>query len=755
MTDLLVRLWPHWLAASLCAGLASANAARAPLLGALLAAVLLGLAGALASGTIRAALVAGALALAGWGWASARLERLDRSALRAEVGRTAPAVVVVTGPARRTRFSLRVPAVIRSFGRLRVDEPALLQLPPGRPPAQGAVLELAGTLRLPRGPARGFDEQAWLRRHGVHVVLRGGSWRQIGRRGGLGGLADRIRARLARTIAPGVGGERGAVIAGMVLGEDEGLPEGLRERFRDSGLFHLLAVSGQNVGLVAGSVLLLAWLAGVPRLAAEIGALGAIVGYVLAVGLQPSVVRAGIAGALASLAWLAARERDRWWFLLVGATVLLAWNPYTLLDPGFQLSFAAVAAIFTLVPRLMRRLEGYPVPRLAAGALAVSAACSFATAPILLLEFGSVPVYSVLSNALAAPAVPPLLWLGLGSVALHPLLPEAAAALAWLNGWLAAYVAWCARLVAGLPHARLTSLSALTVLALAAVLLLAPARRKRSLTAAAACALLVAAGCAAWTRIPPPPPPEGLRISFLDVGQGDAVLLQVPEGAVLVDAGPPEARAHEQLRRLAVGRLAALVLTHPQRDHIGGAPRVLERIPVSLVLDPGIPAESPEEDAALAAARHEGVRVVTARAGMSYRLGGLRLRLLWPEGPGAPGEDPNRHAVVVLASYGRVDALLTADAESDVLAQIRPPPVEVLKVSHHGSADPGLPALLRSLRPRIAVISVGEGNDYGHPAPSTLSALASLPGLAVYRTDLDGRVVVESDGTTLTVQDER
>jgi competence protein ComEC len=122
----------------------------------------------------------------------------------------------------------------------------------------------------------------------------------------------------------------------------------------------LLAVSGENVALVAGSVLVLAWLFGVPRLAGELGALVAIGGYVLAVGAQPSVVRAGIAGALGSLASLTSRVPDRWHFLLVSAIVLLAWNPYTLLDAGFQLSFAAVVAIFVLVPRFERILEGYP-----------------------------------------------------------------------------------------------------------------------------------------------------------------------------------------------------------------------------------------------------------------------------------------------------------------------------------------------------------------------------------------------------------
>jgi competence protein ComEC len=176
---------------------------------------------------------------------------------------------------------------------------------------------------------------------------------------------------------------------------------------------------------------------------------------------------------------------------------------------------------------------------------------------------------------------------------------------------------------------------------------------------------------------------------------------------------------------------------------------------VDLVLDPRIPSQSHDERAALAEAREHHVHVQTARAGTVYRLGRLHVRVLWPDGPGFPGEDPNDHAIVLLASYGSVDALLTADAESNVTLRLRPPPVEILKVAHHGSADDGLPELLELVHPAIAVMSVGAHNDYGHPAPSTLAALRDAPGLDVYRTDEDGRVVVESDGSRVTVTPER
>jgi competence protein ComEC len=749
---------PHLLAVALSVGLVVAHLARVGSSLLALAAVVVALAGLLVAPSGRLLVLAAALLLAGWWWGSVRLQALDRSVLVSEIGRTAPMHATVTGPARRGTFGLRLPAEVSRLGALAVHERVLLELPLGRAPPQGAQIELIGRIRRPRSESKGFDESAWLRRQGVHVVVRGRYWRVVGRRGGLAGLGDRLHARLAATIAPGLEGERRALVAGVVLGEDEGLSEALRESFRASGLYHLLAVSGQNVAFLAGGVLLLAWLLGVRRWLGECAVLAAIGAYVIAVGWQPSVVRAGIAGGLAALAWLASRQRDRWYFLLVGAIALLAWNPYNALEPGFQLSFGAVASIFVAVPRIEAALRGYPVPRPLATVLAVSLACGLATAPILWLHFGAVPLFSVASNALAAPVIAPLLGLGLAAALLEPVLPTAALALSWVNGWLAAYLAGCARLVGGLPHAEISSWAGLVLLVVATVTLflwrLLPSWRRRHLAAVLAAGLAALAAWHMWPS-PSPAPPTGLRITFLDVGQGDAVLLQVPEGAVLVDQGPPEANVAAQLRDLAVSRLSLLVLTHPQRDHVGGAADVIERLRCELILDPRLTASSADQTEALAAAGQRQVPIALARSGRTYRLGALTLRVLWPTDSGTPAEDPNLNATVLLASYGETDALLTADAESNVTLPLRPPPVEILKVAHHGSSDPGLPRLLDLVRPRVAVISVGRANDYGHPTPSTVGALEAASHLAVFRTDQDGRITIDSDGRRLEVRAER
>ena len=484
MSAVLLRWYPHVLLGSLCAGLAVANAAR-PGVAFAAAAVLAAFAGAFVRPALRAPLLAVALLLAGWWWGAARLNALDHSVLLSYVGQTARAVVVVTAPPRHGTYAIRVQAEVRRFGSTVARERALLVLPLGRAPPQGAVLELIGGLELPPTADSGFDERAWLRRQGIAVVLDAKVWRRVGQRGGLGGLADRLRRHLEQTMAPGISGERGAVLAGVVLGADEGLTSDLRDDFRASGLYHLLAVSGQNVVFIALGVLAVAWLVGVPRWAAELAALGAIGSYTLAVGWQPSVVRAGVSGAVASLAWLAARPRERWYALLLGAAVLLAWNPYALLDPGFQLSFVAVGAIFVGVPRLREVLEGYPVPGGIEQAVAVATVCGLATAPILWLRFGAVPVYAVPANAMADVAVGPLLGLGLIASALHPLLPSASVALGWLAGWLAAYLALCARLWAALPGAQITSGRGFAVLAGLAVALVAPAVKRARLPAVA------------------------------------------------------------------------------------------------------------------------------------------------------------------------------------------------------------------------------------------------------------------------------
>jgi competence protein ComEC len=240
-----------------------------------------------------------------------------------------------------------------------------------------------------------------------------------------------------------------------------------------------------------------------------------------------------------------------------------------------------------------------------------------------------------------------------------------------------------------------------------------------------------------------PRPPWPLTVTALDIGQGDATLVQHGRSAVLVDTGPPDGPILERLREAGVERLDLLVVTHAQADHEGGAAAVLRALAVGLVLDGRDGVRSPDGDRLAAAARERHVRLLAPAAGQRLRAGPIVLDVLSPRPEPAAlhaGADPNQRAIVAELHDGGFSMLLTADAESDVLATLPLAPVDVLKVSHHGSADPGLPALLARLRPTTALIEVGRHNRYGHPTTSTLDALRAVPH--VHRTDLEGTVVL-------------
>jgi len=236
VNELALRRAPQLLAGSLCAGLALANVMRVEGMVALLVAAVLGSAATVAASPKRVVLTATALALAGLWWGSVRLDALDRSPLVSRLGTSGRVLVTVTGPARGGRYDVRAPAVVTQFAGRGLREPVQLKLPLGRAPPQGAILDALVRVTAPRGPRNGFDERTWLRRHGVHVVLFVDRWRIVGRRAGLGAVADALRRQLHRSVARGLTGYRAAVLEGVVLGEDSGLSEDLRRRFRAAGL---------------------------------------------------------------------------------------------------------------------------------------------------------------------------------------------------------------------------------------------------------------------------------------------------------------------------------------------------------------------------------------------------------------------------------------------------------------------------------------------------------------------------------------
>jgi competence protein ComEC len=590
-----------------------------------------------------------------------------------------------------------------------------------------------------------------------------------------------IRERAEDGLGRGMPDREAELARGFVLGQDGGIDARTEEDFRRAGLSHLLAVSGQNVTLLALLAMPLMAALGIPLRERLVWVLGLIVVYVPLAGAGPSIQRAGVMGAVGVLATLSGRRASRLYALLLALGITLAVDPGVAADIGWQLSFAAVTGIFLLATPLRRaiafRLGPGALRRALAEGAAVTIAATLATAPLIVFHFETLSTTTLLANLLAMPAVAPAMWLGMATAAASQVPGLPVEALNWLNalllGYIAQVAAWCGR-----PswaqidiHLTLASLAA-TYAALAAAIVAAArlARHRRLKRAAdgpksraggdisAHRRLLLVVGVLGlvlgwlwWVggeRGASGAPVSGLRIEVLDVGQGDAILLQ-PAGApaVLVDGGPPGDGLAGKLEDAGVERLGAAIISHDESDHIGGIEELLGRLPIGRVVYARLGRQP------LEAARAAGAVPMRAVLGGELRSGGLRLEVLWPprellEGS-APGTDPNQLALVLLVRWHDFSMLLTADAEAEAVP-LDPGPLDVLKVAHHGSDDAGLAALLDRTAPQLAVISVGADNSYGHPTAETLSTLAGH-GIRALRTDEDGTVTIDVQGGAIAV----
>jgi len=570
------------------------------------------------------------------------------------------------------------------------------------------------------------------------------------------GSSDEIRGRAADGLGRGMPEREAALARGFVLGEDEGIDERTEEDFRRAGLSHLLAVSGQNVTLLALLAMPLLAALGISLRERLFWVLALIAVYVPVAGAGPSIQRAGVMGALGLLATLGGRRASRLYALAVAALVTLAIDPAVATDVGWQLSFAAVLGILLLASPLRERIvsglgRGRWRRALAEG-IAVTVAATLATAPLIAFHFESVSTTTLAANVLALPAVAPAMWLGMCVAGLAQLPGVPLEPLNGLNSLFLAYVAqvaeWCAAPGWGELHVHLDGWGlALAYLGLAATLLVCW-RWPRGTLAFGAVAL------ACWLPFPSfgggvgGPPSRGLRVVVLDVGQGDAILLEPAHApAILVDGGPPGDGLARKLEAAGVDRLGAAVVTHDQSDHAGGIEELLGDLPVERLLFARLGQDLIAEATAAGADPEQIV------AGRELRSGALRLRVLWPPagllGAGAAGQDPNLLALVIEARWRDFSMLLTADAEAEAVP-LQPGPVDVLKVAHHGSDDAGLAALLERTRPRLAVISVGADNSYGHPTAATIATLARhrVPTL---RTDEGGQIVIDVSGHSMRV----
>ena len=609
--------------------------------------------------------------------------------------------------------------------------------------------------------------------------------RPVAHPGAVQRAAGELRAGLRDAVGGLPPGPRG-LVPGLVVGDESLMLPELDEDFRTTGLTHLTAVSGANVMIVLGFVLLVARWAGLRgRWLPALGLL-ALAGFLVLARPQPSVVRATAMGVVA-VAGLATGRR-RLGPAALGAAVLglVLLDPWLARSYGFVLSALATAALLLLAPGWTRVLSAVlPLPL--AAAVAVPAAAQAVCAPVVVLLSEEVSLVAVPANLLVAPAIAPATILGVAAAVVAPVLPPLASLLGGLAGLPAAWIVLVARAGAEVPGAAVPwpgtglgalGLALLTGFVVAAAGVLArrlpsldrlphpphvrmprrvPLARRSCLGVVLALAVLVTGAVAGPlarevpVRLPVRWPPPDWVLVACDVGQGDALALHAgPGAAVVVDAGPDRWSVDRCLRDLGVSHVPVLVLTHLHADHVGGVEGVLaERRVGQVVIGP---LDEPSEQARRLAGvlGESGVTVRRARVGERSTDGPLTWQVLGPSQVLREGSAPNNASLQVLAESSGVRMLLTGDVEppaqrallrlldGDADGDVDSGPVDVLKVPHHGSALQ-LPSLFATVAPRVAVVPVGEGNDYGHPAPSTLALLETA---RLLRTDLDGDVAV-------------
>ena len=650
----------------------------------------------------------------------------------------------------------------------------------------GQELLLQGVLSSPDSGAE-FDYRAYLARQGVHSSM---NWPQItviadGQGSRFGHWLDRLQSRATSRLRRLLPDPHGALLRGILLGNDDDLSPELSTAFQTTGMTHIIAISGFNIALLAGMMLQLFTPLMGPRPAVLVAAL-VITLYTLLVGADASVVRAALMGGLSLFTsrWLGRTSDGPLLLLLVGA-IMTAIRPDWLWDVGFQLSFAATLSLMLYADPLTqwarRGLENWLPQKLVdkllgwlSEAVLLTLAAQLLTLPLMLLHFGQLSLISLPANALILPAQPAVMcWGGLATLGglIHPWLGQP---FAWISWLFLEYTIRLVEILATVPGAAV-SVTLPPAGALILYLLIAAAtwlRQRdesnplRPRLAALPWRQLLGGGAVlgsllgiAWAASLP----DGqLHIYFLDIGQGDATLIRTPAGRLLlIDGGQFPARLQEQLSNYLPfwqRSLDLIVATHADADHVGGLPAVLERYEVDYLLTNGEPPGRAGPYAALlSAATAQAIEPTLAQTGQVIRLeDGLRLEVLHPGA--ARSDNRNDNSIVLRLVYGNFSLLLTGDieaaSEAALLAANQLPPTYALKVAHYGSESSTTIDFLARLQPAVAIISAGEANQFGHPHQAILDRLGSAR-IPVLRTDELHTIEFVTDGQHLDLRQHR
>lgn len=652
------------------------------------------------------------------------------------------------------------------------DDPRALDTSAGQPPTYLVAVDLTA-VRPADGPALRLDARAlvlgsnpgWrellpgqrVSATGRLLAPRGGDLRAAvlaardepirhGRSSWAQRAAGVLRAGLQQACEP-LPDDAGGLLPGLVVGDTSRLDPGLEEDFRTTGMTHLNAVSGANVAIVLGVVLaLVRWARAGPVPAAVICAV-ALAGFVILARPSPSVVRAAAMGAIGLIGLAAGRPRAALPALAAGVVVLVVADPELAGDVGFALSVLATSGLLVLAPKWRDGLRRRGWPTVAAEALAVPAAAQVACGPVVAGLSGSVSLVAVPANLLAVPAIAPATLLGIAAAVMSPVWPAGAEFAAWLGHWPARWLVLVATYGARVPAGAVPWPGGVLgglLLGVLTVALVFAARRPIVRRLVAVIALGGVLGALPVRLLASGWPPPGWLVVACAVGQGDAVVLPAGAGrAVVVDAGPEPAAVDQCLRRLGVRRVVLFVVSHFHVDHIGGVAGVFRGRAVAAVITPDWPDPAAGRAAVTEQAAHARAPMLAVPAGWRYAAGGLELTVLGPPEPmHGTSSDPNNNSLVLRVRVAGRTVLLPGDAETEeqqaMLSLLGAAAVraDVLKVAHHGSAYQD-PEFVDAVDPGVALVSVGLGNDYGHPNVPLLRRL-ERNGARVLRTDVSG-----------------
>ena len=609
----------------------------------------------------------------------------------------------------------------------------------GEAPALGSTLRLAASAR-PLEPS-GFGD--WLRTRHVAVQVDAASADVVAGPGWVHVTTNWVRHRVRELAGRALGDGAAGLAVGLVTGDVSLLPTADVENMNATGLSHLTAVSGSNVAIVLAGALMLARASGLRGSVRRALLLGVMAWFAVLTRLEPSVLRASLMAAVVLLAQSRGQRTEPIHALSAATLLLILVDPFLARSLGLLLSVTATAGLLLVAPLVARRLGG--LPAVVRVLVATSIGAQLAVSPVLLLATDDVPLVSIVANVVAVPAAAVASSLALLGATIGLVVPVLGRACFWLAATPLEVVLASARALVGRGPEVSLGVPAMLLAAAGTWLVSPPGSLVARRSGRVAMALLLVV--ATPVGLLPGSPVRVLTVTAIDVGQGDAILAEIPGVAVLVDGGDGDAAA-AWLDRHGPERLDLVVVSHPHADHVDGLPGIVAASRVGAIWWRPLPEMTPGAEELALVANARGIPMHEPQAGERVVLGEMVIEVLGPP-PGRPyqgaGSEPNEMSIVLRLAWRGRSVLLTGDVETAAQADLLERPAllaaDVLKVPHHGGAT-SRPEFLAAVGASVAVISVGTANDYGHPHPDALAALDAA-GAIVRRTDLEGTIRVE------------